>query len=450
MHRAPVSVRQSRIAKKWIRLEEYRNERFVHLVHLVVGGIVVVLALTTGPEMTRLGMLSMLGSGAIITIYGIVAIFLFRGRRRSRAVKYISTTLDLLLVTAAAIAIGGHGAFKGAIPLVYYIIIGAAAFRFSPRLTLIAGAGSVVSHAGVFIWCVVSGTCSTATLSISLSSSAVSPAMLVVHMVFLLIFTGLMAALAHRFRVVVARSISNELRVAHEREITSKTRAALQRFVTDKVADKILTDDLTLSGERKTVTILFSDIREFTRMSEGMKPEEIVELLNEYFEAMIDVVFEFGGTLDKFIGDGLMAVFGAPLGTDHDEEMAIRAALKMREVLIQINIRRQDGGKKLIRIGTGIHTGIAVAGYVGSLRRMEYTVIGSSVNLASRIEEATKQTRCDILLSEETYRRVQNLVDATEKREVRAKGFRKKVKVFRLNGLKLPTQAGGQSLPVEN
>jgi len=181
------------------------------------------------------------------------------------------------------------------------------------------------------------------------------------------------------------------------------------RYVARDVVDVILSGRVELGGERRVATVLFSDIRGFTRLSENMAPEEVVEFLNEYLDAMVDCVIAERGMLDKFIGDAVMAVFGVPVsdGVEADAARAARAAIAMSARLDEMNARRVARGQQAIEIGIGIHTGELVAGNIGSKKRMEYTVIGDSVNLASRLESMTKELHERVVVSEVTAAHLQ-------------------------------------------
>lgn len=184
----------------------------------------------------------------------------------------------------------------------------------------------------------------------------------------------------------------------------------LAKYLSRSVADQVIRSGQVprLHGDRRKVTVLFSDIRGFTKISDGMAPEQVVQLLNEYFERMIEVIFKYHGTLDKFIGDGLMAVFGAPLDDLYQERNAVDAALEMQASLAELTERWQAQGFPALRIGIGINTGMAIVGNIGSNQRMEYTTIGDTVNLASRLESHTKVLETPILISEYTYVEVRN------------------------------------------
>lgn len=177
------------------------------------------------------------------------------------------------------------------------------------------------------------------------------------------------------------------------------------RYVSDHVLQKILSSSIPtkLEGERRKITVLFSDIRQFTQLSEHLPPEQIVSLLNEYFKVMLDIIFAHKGTLDKFIGDGLMVEFGAPLQDELQERNAVAAAIAMQKALKKLN---ETWKQPVIQVGIGIHTGLAVVGNIGSEKRMEYTAIGDTVNIAARLEQMTKSTEKYILISEDTYQAV--------------------------------------------
>jgi adenylate cyclase len=187
-------------------------------------------------------------------------------------------------------------------------------------------------------------------------------------------------------------------------EERERVKSAFSRYVSHQVADAILAsgNPTEMKGTRRRVTVLFSDIRGFTAMSEHLKPEEVVGVLNDYFERMVEIVFRNNGTLDKFIGDGLMAIFGAPAEDPDQEEHALRAALEMRQALSEIAVKIRERHGVELRIGMGINSGHAIVGNIGSSKRMEYTAIGDPVNLASRLESHTKELGVDLLISEYT------------------------------------------------
>lgn len=205
------------------------------------------------------------------------------------------------------------------------------------------------------------------------------------------------------------------------------------RFINKEMAELAMKGELALGGETKNTTIFFSDIRSFTAISEKLEPAEVVEFLNEYMTAMVDCVNDTHGVVDKFIGDAIMAVWGAPTSAGSAKEDAlncIRAAMRMRAALIVFNRGRGGDKKPIIRIGCGINSGPVVAGQIGSQQRMEYTVIGDAVNLASRTEALNKPMGTDILITEYTYELVKDHVLVEEMPSVTVKGKEKPLKMF--------------------
>src|SRR5882757_6060494 len=207
----------------------------------------------------------------------------------------------------------------------------------------------------------------------------------------------LISAVAAQTAVAVENVRSHE-RLARE----EVARANYSRFLPEYVVKQMLEnpDSFKLGGVNQTITILFADIRGFTSISEHAAPEKIVHLLNRYFSAMTDIIFAHGGTLDKYLGDGLMALFGAPTTTPEDASNALNAAVAMQRRILGINMELRQEGLAEIGVGIGLHTGEVIVGYVGSERRSEYTAIGDSVNTASRLESNAKGGQ--ILISDAT------------------------------------------------
>lgn len=193
----------------------------------------------------------------------------------------------------------------------------------------------------------------------------------------------LISAVAAQTALTV-ETVKSHKRLARE----EVARANYSRFLPEYVVKQLLDNpnSFRLGGVNQTITVLFADIRGFTAVSEKAKPEKIVGLLNRYFTAMTEIIFAHGGTLDKYTGDGLMAIFGAPNATPEDAVNAVRAAAVMQQRLVSLNDELAEEGYERIKVGIGLHTGEATIGYIGSEQRSEYTAIGDTVNLASRLE----------------------------------------------------------------
>jgi len=223
--------------------------------------------------------------------------------------------------------------------------------------------------------------------------------------------------------------------VTEEKE-KKKIRGAFQYYLTASVVNEILKDPskLKLGGDKKHLSVMFSDIRGFTSISEKLSPEELVRLLNEYLTAMTDIVFKYDGLLDKYIGDAIMAVFGAPLDQPDHASRACRVALEMMAELRRLREKWAAEGRPDVNIGVGINSGDMVVGNMGSEMRFDYTVMGDSVNLASRLEGTNKEYGTNIILSEFTYEIVKDEFICRQLDAVRVKGKKKPVRIFELLG----------------
>ncbi|HPQ54254.1 MAG TPA: adenylate/guanylate cyclase domain-containing protein [Spirochaetota bacterium] len=206
-------------------------------------------------------------------------------------------------------------------------------------------------------------------------------------------------------------------------EEREKMKDAFGKFVNKEIAEMVLRDEIRLGGERKMAAVFFSDIRSFTAISEKLEPEEVVEFLNHYMTRMVNCVNKTHGVVDKFIGDAIMALWGTPVSRGNDVENALNGALMMRRELLDFNSDRGGDRKPVIKIGCGINYGPVLAGQIGSEDRMEYTVIGDTVNLASRIEALNKPFGTDILITEDSYQTIKDifLVEPMEKIKVKGK-----------------------------
>ncbi len=209
------------------------------------------------------------------------------------------------------------------------------------------------------------------------------------------------------------------------------SREKLGRYFSPNVVQRLLGSEGTRAPESRLVTVLFSDIRDFTAMSERLTPTQVVQMLNEYHSVMVEIVFRHGGTLDKFIGDGLMAYFGAPFSDEQHATNAVQCAKEMLTALAQLNDVRTARGEVALRIGIGVHSGDVVVGNVGSAaRRLEYTAIGDTVNLASRLESLTKAVGRPLLVSKATRERVGDACEFEALEAVSVKGKAEPVALF--------------------
>ena len=209
------------------------------------------------------------------------------------------------------------------------------------------------------------------------------------------------------------------------------------RYIATQVSDKILSGEVNLGGDSRRVTVLFSDIRNFTAMSEQMTPSQVVTFLNDYFTEMVDAVFAQEGMLDKFMGDGLMAVFGAFGDKPDHPRRAVLAALRMKALLAKINGERAMAGKEPIAIGIGIHSDDVIVGNIGSRKRLEFTVVGDGVNVASRLQALNKEFGTAILISETTFETVKDEFECREMPVRPLRGHSKELRFYEVVSVKI-------------
>jgi adenylate cyclase len=319
-----------------------------------------------------------------------------------------------------------------AVPLVYsQVFVGALYLGFSQKSIQAALASARNRTLLITVVMVLAGI-----------GGAVGLATLLSRPIFRLV-AGTRAIATGNFNVSVAVSSRDEIGVLTEsfnqmaKSLREKEmiKRAFTRYVAREVVDEILKDPerLALTGERREVTVLFCDVRGFTPLSERLTPEQVVSLLNEFYDLMIDTTFKHDGTLDKFLGDAVMAIFGAPIPHPDHAIRAIRTALAMQAGITTLAAKRISEGKEPISVGIGVSAGEAVAGTVGTEDRMEYTVIGDSVNLAARLESNSKPGQ--ILISGRTYKMVTGQVEARPLGAIRVKGKEQEVEVYEVLGL---------------
>ncbi len=246
------------------------------------------------------------------------------------------------------------------------------------------------------------------------------------------------AVLPPLLTITVGYTVINLIRYITVERAGKQIKQAFQYYVPEVVVHEILKNPsmLTLGGDRKEITVLFSDIKGFTSLSEELSPEELVNILNEYLSVMTDVVFSHRGLLDKYIGDAIMAVYGAPLPQPDHPMQACMTAIDMMAELDRLIARFKTMGRPALSIRIGINTGYAAVGNMGSKKRFDYTVMGDAVNLASRLENLNKQYETTCLVTEYTYRRVTDDISFRELDLVRVRGKHIPEKIYEMIGRK--------------
>jgi class 3 adenylate cyclase len=409
--------------------EEIKNERLITRGRLAIFGVNLVLLAVIAVLIGRGDIPAVPG----FSVFGVVSILLFlfvllvdrlfaRGRYHP-VMKYVLTTLDLLFITVAiVINKNATGAVTAVVsndsPPFYalFLINAFSGLRLDMRHTHYCAAATVLIFAGF-------------TMVDFSQMSGYNP----VQVVSSVMKGVLLVATAYASGIIGMRArrlVTENLTEQEERNFIA---SLLGRYLPKPAAQKILSGDVELGGEERTVTILFSDIRDFTGISEKLPPAEVVGLLNRYFEGMVRVVFTHDGTLDKFLGDGFMVIFGAPFTHGDDSQRAVRTALEMRRVLVELNRQRAARNPgATIAMGIGIATGKAVVGTIGSAERMEYTAIGDTVNTASRIMGMGREFGADIVVDEVTYRDVAGIVRAQRLTPTKLKGKNALVNLYRI------------------
>lgn len=323
-----------------------------------------------------------------------------------------STPVAILLLDAARV--GPAYALTSAPILLFALVVLFSAMRLRPWLSVLSGAASAGSMLAAYLYLRADIPPALTALVPSLGWQNVAQRVVYV----LMGGAGAFWICTSLLRLIV------DLATSTRREL--ETRMVLGRQVSDAVAEEILSGRAAV-GQKKVVTVLFSDIRSFTSFSETRDPAEVVEFLNAYFAAMVAVVHAHGGLVNKFLGDGLMALFGAPSPDPKHAEHAVLAALEMQRVA---HAARSHWGVPDLEIGIGVHTGEAVVGVLGSRARSEYTAIGDTVNLAARIEALTKPLGTRVLISAETRAALGDAFPVRALGESQVKGREKPVAIY--------------------
>lgn len=245
------------------------------------------------------------------------------------------------------------------------------------------------------------------------------------HIVFLNV-TGIIIS------ILATIAFANAYKHIFKENVDKKIENILSKYISKDIKNKILKNEAAteLGGKRAEITIMFADIRGFTSLSETRKAEEVSQLLNEYFSELEPIINKYKGVINKFIGDAVLVVFGDPTPDKFHTKNAVKCAYELRNKVKEIRQRWIDEGKPKIDIGIGINTGEAFIGNVGTENRFEYTVIGDAVNIASRIEDYNKIYKTHILISENTYNKISQIVDVIKIREVSIKGKSKKINIY--------------------
>ena len=257
-------------------------------------------------------------------------------------------------------------------------------------------------------------------------SDNVNPEIIIGFVISIVLISIALSFFTYQSRKLIFEAINLELQ-----------RSSLSKYFSPNVLETVSSNvsNIGITNKKQKVAILFSDIRGFTELSENLSAEEVVTFLNEYHSKMVSIIFKHGGTLDKFIGDGIMVSFGTPFEKEDDVFRAVIAALEMRKALKELNNLRKSQGNKPILQGIGIHFGEAIVGNIGTKERLEYTVIGDTVNTASRLESKCKELRKDILVSADIANLLNNKIKFKSLGFHNIRGKKEKLEVFELQDI---------------
>ncbi|MBI5894509.1 MAG: adenylate/guanylate cyclase domain-containing protein [Desulfobacterales bacterium] len=244
-------------------------------------------------------------------------------------------------------------------------------------------------------------------------------------------------------------TMNERKKAAQKMERDAATREKFRRLLSPDLAEMVVNGQLTVQqgGESRVTTVMFTDIRGFTSLSSNAEASSVLQMLNDYYEVVVEIVFRHEGTVDKFMGDGMMVLWGAPVTHQDDCARAVRAALDIQRAMETFNFDRASRGQLPIEVGIGINTGPVVAGYLGSSRTMSYSVIGDAVNLAARLCAAARPS--EIVLSEYTQFLIQNEFLTKPRDPVHAKGKSQPLKAFTVSGIR-NAQAHSHPLPTSD
>lgn len=363
----------------------------------------------------------------------IVSLFFFARKRYVRPLGITGSILDVIIVTLQPViwylSVGGSAVnpaymLKGPLYQTFlWLILGYNSFALQPVYILIVLIGGSLGYLGHFAYLVLSGSAMFTTDYIAHNLGGGVDILFILQPLIAYIAIGVgFVIFSMRMKKTIYAAVKNET-VSNQ----------LSRFFSPKVKDEIMSLNeqiVSEKGKLQNVAVMFSDIRNFTKYCEDKSPEEIVTFLKEYQSIMVDIIFKHDGTLDKFVGDGIMATFGTPSTSEDDASNAVRAAMEMSSSLRSFNIDRTKSGLEEIRIGIGIHYGQVVVGSIGSGNRLEYTVIGDTVNIASRLETATKELKREIVFSREVKNQIAADIKTTLLGSIEIRGHGKPMQVF--------------------
>ncbi len=384
------------------RIRETRNELLINYVQMAHFAVVLVANVAThflpvAPYRASSALLALLAASLGIRV--LLWLYLRGEPHYHPARKFVVSTVDLVVFTGSPLLLGWQGAypwlFLSAFAVcIYAMLIVLSGLRYSAAAVAYNGGMTMLLHAAIFPWVVPSE----------------------FHLPVFIVGLVTLGCIAF------CTWYGTTSLVQIYQEATAKEQLA--RFLPPELVEQLANepDLLERKAERRVATVIFADIRGFTRISEDMAPERVVEFVNQFLEEMTTAIMRHQGMIDKYLGDAVMGVFGVPLHAEQHARRALDAAMEMRDRLLQLHAALAAQGLPQLSIGIGLHTGELFIGAIGSSRRLDYTVMGDTVNVASRIEGLTRSYPVEILLSEATRNAVDGAVPLYEIAMVQVKG----------------------------
>ena len=434
----PETARLSTELQEILRAQEMRGERMTNRIRLVFAifsalGLLSVLSVNT----TAANIIFSAQVGIWLLVGILVELYLRRqGSGYVGWLKYATITADLLCISLSAVAMSENHSgileyWRGYVPLVFVVWNLLSGLRLSFTACLYSAGLTLFINGLLLAYSISSGGVEVSAVSVY-DRNAVN----IGDQIFQIIFIALPGLIAGGLARISRGLILRAEQESQRRNRLERERERLGKYISRDLVELVVArpEELTLGGTRREATVLFSDIRNFTPLAERIPPEQAVAMLNDYFTRMVDIVFRYGGTLDKFLGDGMMVVFGAPLPLQEAPARAVGVALEMARVVDAFNKELAEKGfPEEIRVGIGIATGTVVAGNIGSPERMDYTCIGDTVNYASRLEGANKELGTRILINEATWAAIQGRIPGQQVDPIKLKGKQKMVTPYAIN-----------------
>jgi class 3 adenylate cyclase len=419
-----------------LRSEAHRGQRNTFVIRLVLAafGLVSVLAVADSnpPVMTRLGLVF----AAVALLFAIVGLVLSRRPHYPFWLKYVGVTVDASVVSLVSVGsfYSPSGAYEVLLfpttPILYMMFNMLTALQFSVRLSLFAAIIAATQRTAIFVYCVQHRLVTLSSTSIY-GVRALGTDDQILTIVFIVVSGVIAAWISHNSRRLLLQSAQATVR---KRKL-EQTQDAYRRYLSPHVRDYAIRhpEALQLGGARRVAAVLTTEIRDFGRLADQLAPEQVVEILNDHYASIVEIVFKHGGTLDKFTGGGVSAIFGIPHELPDAAGAAVRSAFEMHEAVALWNAQRGRGAPSL-RIGIGIAQGLVVAGNIGSSERMEYTVIGKAANLSIRLRGLCHALNADILINAAVHDAIRGLYQAQriDKEVVDAMNFDSAV--YRMDG----------------